>query len=130
MDRHANCPSYKKRQPETVKIADATGDDAEEKDYDSALFHSNREVTFCQVHECTDQAAYSVSRKWVLKLRRTVNKLIQFNMDTTNSMAFLPICDKHYDDVNHLMVCILCNRRLKRNHCYFMSQVSRIQFHI
>ncbi|XP_031626673.1 LOW QUALITY PROTEIN: uncharacterized protein LOC116342968 [Contarinia nasturtii] len=124
VDRRANCPSYKKRLSEPTKTNDttATGHDAQEKDSDGLLFQSNREITFCQVHDCRDQASYSVCRKWALKVRKTLSKHIQFNFDNTNSIAFLPICDKHYEEINHLMVCILCNRRLKRNHCYFLSQ--------
>lgn len=123
VDRRAN--SNKKRLSEPVKINESNAtDDSEEKEPEGILFQSNKELTFCQVNECKDQAPYSVCRKWALKLRKTLNKHIQFNFDNTNSMTFLPICDKHYEDINHLMVCVLCNRRTKRNHCYFLSQVN------
>lgn len=127
VDRKANCPSYKKRLSEPAKTNEpiTTGDDNEDKDSEALLFQNNKELTFCQVQDCKDQASFSVCRKWVQKIRKTLSKHIQFNFDNTSSMAFLPICDKHYDDINHLMVCILCNRRLKRNHCYFLAQVKK-----
>lgn len=121
VDRRANC--NKKRLSEPAKMNEITADDAEDKP-DAALFQSNKELTFCQVQDCKDQASYSVCRKWTSKLRKTLSKHIQFNFDNTNSMAFLPICDKHYEDINHLMICILCSRRLKRTHCYFLPQVN------
>lgn len=125
VDRRANCPSYKKRLSEPPKSSEcnATGDDAEDKETEALLFQNNKEIAFCQVHDCKEQAMYSVCRKWALKTRKTLIKHVQINFDHTTAMAFLPICDKHYEDINHLMVCILCNRRLKRNHCYFLSQV-------
>lgn len=125
VDRRANCPSYKKRLSEPAKTNESNAaDESEDKEAEAALFHTNREITFCQVHECREQASYSVCRKWALKVRRTLSKHIQFNYDNTTSMAFLPICDRHYDDINHLLVCVLCNRRLKRNHSYYLSQVN------
>lgn len=131
MDRRANCPSYKKRLSEPAKTNESNatvGDDSEDKDSDSQLFQSCKEVIFCQVHDCKEQASHSVCRKWVLKMRKTLSKHIQLNCDNTTSMAFLPICDKHYEDINHMMICVLCNRRLKRNHCYFFSQVKYLHY--
>lgn len=126
VDRRANCPSYKKRLSEPAKTieSNATGDDTDDKESESLLFQHNKEVAFCHVHDCKEQASHSLCRKWAIKVRKTLGKLIQLNLDNTISMAFLPICDKHYEDINHLIVCVLCNRRLKRNHCYFLSQVN------
>lgn len=127
VDRRANCPSYKKRLSEPAKTAEstnATRDDAEDKESEALLFQHNKEVAFCQVHDCKEQASYSVCRKWALKTRKTLIKHIQINFDHTTAMAFFPICDKHYEDIYQLMACVLCNRRLKRNQCYFLPQVS------
>lgn len=127
VDRRANCPSYKKRLSEPAKSNESNAtarDDSDDKDTEGLLFQSCKEVIFCQVHDCKEQASHSVCRKWALKMRKTLNKYIQLNCENTTSMAYVPICDKHYEDINHLMICMLCNRRLKRNHCYFFSQVS------
>lgn len=122
VDRRANCPSYKKRLSEPNKSAEK--DDTDSKDVaDGVLFQNNRELTWCQVLNCKDQASLSVCSKWAQKMRRTLGKYVRMNFENTSSMAFLPICDKHYDDINQLLVCILCNRRLKRNNCYFINQV-------
>lgn len=127
VDRRANCPSYKKRlsEPSKNSEANASAHDAEEKEPEGILFQNNKEVTFCQVYDCKEQASHSVCRKWALKVRKTLSKHIQLNFDNTASMAFLPICDKHYEDINHMLICMLCNRRLKRNHSYFLSQVNK-----
>lgn len=119
VDRRANCPSYKKRLSEPNK----TGDTDESKDADGILFHNNRELTWCHALNCKEQASYSVCCKWAVKMRKTLAKHIQMNFENSASMAFLPICDKHFDEINQLLVCNLCNRRLKRNNCYYMNQV-------
>lgn len=120
VDRRANCPSYKKRLSEPNKSTET--DDAKDA-ADGALFQSNRELTWCQVLNCKEQASQSVCSKWAQKMRRTLSKYVRMNFENTSSMAFLPICDKHYDDINQLLVCILCNRRLERNNCFFINQV-------
>lgn len=120
VDRRANCPSYKKRLSEPSKSTETE----EPKDADGILFQSNRELTWCQVLSCKEQASQSLCSKWAQKMRRTLAKYVRMNFENTSSMAFLPICDKHYDDINQLLVCIVCNRRLKRNNCYFMNQVN------
>lgn len=128
VDRRANCPSYKKRLSEPAKATDAniaTGDDTEDRESEGLLFQHNKEVTFCQVHECKEQTSYSVCRKWALKYRKTLTKYIHINFDHTSAMVFLPICDKHYEDINQMIACVLCKRRLKRNHSYFLTQVKK-----
>lgn len=132
VDRRANCPSYKKRLSEPSKAqsdSNAAADDSDDKENEN-LFQQNREVTFCHVHDCKEQASHSMCRKWALKVRKTLNKHIHMNLDNTASLAFVPICDKHYEDINHMLICMLCNRRLKRNHCYFLPQVSVTEFEI
>lgn len=128
VDRRANCPSYKKRLSEPTKAQsdanNAAADDTDDKESEMYLFQPNREVAFCHVHDCKEQASHSMCRKWALKVRKTLSKHIPLHLDSIPSLAFLPICDKHYEDINHTLVCMLCNRRLKRNHCYFLSQVS------
>lgn len=133
VDRRANCPSYKKRLSVPAKNNDfdaAANEEVDDKSLqsnatanESVLFNSNKELSWCQVTDCKEQAAYSMRRKWVLKVRKTLAKHIQINFDNTNSMTFLPICDKHHNDINNMMVCVLCNRRLKRNHSYYINQV-------
>lgn len=126
VDRRANCPSYKKRlsePPKTQSDSNTAPNDSDDKETESYLFQHNKEVTFCHVHDCKEQASHSMCRKWALKVRKTLYKHIHLNLDNTTSMAFLPICDKHYEDINHMLICMLCNRRLKRNHCYFLPQV-------
>lgn len=127
VDRRANCSSYKKRLSEPAKTHDPN-EDGEEKTDEAPIFQNNKELSWCQVVDCNEQASHSVCRKWANKIRKALNKTIQFNNDNTNSSTtVLSICDKHYDDINYLLVCILCNRRLKRNQCYFVALVSARQ---
>lgn len=125
VDRRANCPSYKKRLSEPNKSSELE----DSKETDGILFRNNRELTWCQALHCKEQASQSVCSKWALKMRRTLSKHIQLNFENISSSAFVPICDKHYDDINQLLICILCNRRLKRNNCYFINQVHIWSFH-
>lgn len=137
VDRRANCASYKKRlsaPPPTASLTEfeTSATDADEKTLqqnpnatasEATLFQSNKEPIACLVAECTRQASHSLRRKWALKLRKTIAKSIAMNFDNTNSQAFLPICDKHCDDIGHMLVCVLCNRKLKTRHSYFINKV-------
>lgn len=91
---------------------------------EATLFHQNKEPSICKVQDCKELATHSVRRKWALKMRRTFSKMININFEHNSSMALLSICDKHYDVISHLMICALCNRRLMRNHIYFINQVN------
>lgn len=126
VDRRANCPSYKKRLSEPNK----TGELDESKESDGTLFRSNRELTWCQALNCKEQAQQSVCSKWALKMRRTLSKHIQLNFENIALSAFVPICDKHNDDINQLLICILCNRHLKRTNCHFINQVHILDYYV
>lgn len=138
VDRRANCASYKKRlaapPPKTDSLIEFESNAAEtdEKSLqqnpnatvsEATLFQSNKEPVDCMVAECTQQASHSLRRKWALKLRKTIAKSIAINFDNTNSQTFLPICDKHCDDIGHMLVCVLCNRKLKTRQSFFINKV-------
>lgn len=139
VDRRANCASYKKRlsapQPTTASLTEfeASATETDEKALqqnpnatvsEATLFQTNKEPVNCLVADCTRQASHSLRRKWALKLRKTIAKSIAMNFDNTNAQTFLPICDKHCDDIGHMLVCVLCNRKLKTRHSYFINKVS------
>lgn len=135
VDRRANCPSYKKRlsAPAPMNDFDVSAADIDDKTLqqnaganESALFQTNKDISWCLVQDCKEQASHSIRRKWAIKVRKSVSKSIPINFENTNSMTFLPICDKHYEDMSHLMICALCNIELKRNHSFFINQVSSI----
>lgn len=83
----------------------------------------------CQVVECTDGATHSVRRKWFMKMRKSIAKLLNLSAEVTahGNVSMLWVCDKHYDVISHLMVCALCKRKLLRNHIYYITQVNKKQ---
>lgn len=133
VDRRANCPSYKKRLSAQAAITEFENNTLENSQNENnvpneaTLFHQNKELSICRVQDCKEQATHSIRRKWALKMRKTFSKFININFEHNSTMAFLPICDKHYEVISHLMICALCNRRLMRNHIYFINQVRAIK---
>lgn len=127
MTRRPNCPTYKKRISAPAVLAEAPNDKPKQNNSanDSALFHQNKERTMCKVIDCKELSTHSVRRKWAIKMTESLTKTIQFNLEHTITLAFLPICDKHYDDISHMMKCALCSQILKhnRNHIYYINQV-------
>lgn len=73
---------------------------------------SNKYV-ICKVQDCKEKGNHSVRRKWIVKMRRSIVKLI--NLPTDLNAAIIPMCDKHYKKITHLMICTLCKRKLIRN---------------
>ncbi|XP_055691937.1 uncharacterized protein LOC129794967 isoform X2 [Lutzomyia longipalpis] len=121
VDRRANCPSYRsKRQSANFmtekqeRVADAIQHDPEE----------SRPTTLCLVTGCTDPSSHLLRRKWYTKMRKQINTYIRLNVDVSNAhgLGQVPICQTHYDVIAHLMVCILCKRKLPRNHIYYINQ--------
>lgn len=128
VDRRANCPSYKKRlsAPPVLTETVAKDDHAMQQNgtTDAALFKKNKEPTWCRVINCRELASHSMRRKWAIRMRKSLSNMIQINFDHSNHTAFLAICDKHYENISPIMVCALCNSRLKRNHIQFINLVS------
>lgn len=76
----------------------------------------------CQIVNCAAQASHFVRRKWMNRMRKSINKVYQLELvNGTNNMV--PICEKHYNDISYFMVCVLCKRRLLKNHIYNINQV-------
>lgn len=47
------------------------------------------------------------------------------NIDLDNpGLHSIPICDQHYSELEHLMVCAMCKRRLARNHIHYLGPES------
>lgn len=132
MDRRANVPSYKKRLSapgglETaasngLKSADNQNDfDQNETEggtdhYAAAAAHS------CLVTGCSNPAAHSLRRKCI---RKSVKKfLLKFDVPTTAACIWL--CQTHYDTVIQCSGCVLCKRRLGKNHMYHITSVRKL----
>lgn len=79
----------------------------------------------CHVANCAANACHTIRRKWLVKMRKTICKILEINLDQSNAaMTLIPICDGHYERISHLMVCAMCQRRLPKNHIYYIVNVS------
>lgn len=125
VDRRANCPSYRnKRQSAAL----ASSDYNKEETAADSIQHEPEEVrssALCLVTGCGEASSHLLRRKWFSKMRKPINKLIRLNVDVSNAhgLGQVPICHKHYDIISHLMVCVLCKRKLPRNHIFYINQV-------
>ncbi|XP_023706258.1 uncharacterized protein LOC111863791 isoform X2 [Cryptotermes secundus] len=101
VDRKANCPSYK---PNRKRQHHRSG--------------SSQIKTSCCVQGCSQIAEHHVRRKWLLKLKRSIAKKVQIDMDKMPPHLPFPMCLEHYSWIDYYMVCGICKRRLTRNHMY------------
>ncbi|KPI90969.1 hypothetical protein RR46_14473 [Papilio xuthus] len=125
VDRRANCPSYRKRplvkpltpqlptQPENVNEnpLSPTEDDSSEE---TKLLREVRTAT-CHTAGCGAGAEHSVRRKWLIKMRSSVNKLLKLECDYPG-LHTIPLCAEHYRTLAPLMACVLCRRRITKHH--------------
>ncbi|XP_039436517.1 uncharacterized protein LOC120418266 [Culex pipiens pallens] len=75
----------------------------------------------CHVANCAANACHTIRRKWLVKMKKTICKILEINLDQSNAaMTLIPICDGHYERISHLMVCAMCQRRLPKNHIYYI----------
>lgn len=98
---------------------------AQNSDHDQSTNITVGQKPQCQVIACESVSSHSIRRKWFMKMRKSISKLLNLSLDHGNGN--LSICDVHYDIISHLMVCALCKRKLLRNHIYYISQVSRTE---
>ncbi|XP_053951189.1 serine-rich adhesin for platelets [Anastrepha ludens] len=121
VDRRANVPSYKKRVSVTGGLVNRAGPssslgvreigDAPLEVDDAPQFHK------CLVPNCANPAARSLRRKCI---RKSVKKfLLKFDMPTGSTCVWL--CQNHYGTVMQCTGCVLCKRRLGKNHMYHIT---------
>ncbi|XP_052863137.1 uncharacterized protein LOC128269773 [Anopheles cruzii] len=86
----------------------------------------------CAVRQCTANTVQSLRRKWVLKMKRKICKHLDINLEqaTKATAESIFICNKHYEQIGHLMICAMCTKPLQRNHVYHVynniSQLERL----
>lgn len=137
VDRRANAPSYKKRlsAPGHLETGSATGGgngnsldkhfageagDAEFATTSSGAVSGSAAQRACAVKDCADAASHSLRRKCV---RKSVKKcLLNFEIPPGTSSVWL--CEPHYNTVIQSSGCVLCKRRLGKNHMYHITSVS------
>lgn len=126
VDRRANCPSYKKRLSVTNSSTDYNNfNDSTEDSPRTSETHGSHKNQMCNVTDCEEIGSHTVRRKWCMKMKKSISKLLNLNLEGL-AVGTLSICDMHYDVISHLMVCALCKRKLMRNHIYYVSQVWQV----
>lgn len=90
------------------------------------LQQQNTIQSACCVIGCDQSASHNLRKKWFIKMRKSLNKLINIDFDPSgmSQAGFIQICDTHYDVISHLMICTFCKRKLPRNHIFYITQVS------
>ncbi|XP_062139403.1 uncharacterized protein LOC133848051 isoform X1 [Drosophila sulfurigaster albostrigata] len=136
VDRRANAPSYKKRisapghlesNSNNNNNSAAAGGNSLDKhfagdatDADFATTSSgaaSASARVCAVKDCADGASHSLRRKCV---RKSVKKcLLIFEIPVGTSNVWL--CEPHYNTVIQSSGCVLCKRRLGKNHMYHIT---------
>ncbi|XP_050685714.1 uncharacterized protein LOC126980169 isoform X2 [Leptidea sinapis] len=126
VDRRANCPSYRKRPfklPEAPLPTSLMNPTTQEKPSSPPMEEESEEeprdttgrLATCHVTECVTTAAHSIRRKWLIKMRSSVNKLLKLGSDYPG-LHTIPLCADHYRTLSPLMACVLCRRRLTKHH--------------
>lgn len=132
VDRRANVPSYKKRlsAPGNLEsLASNSSKTLENQQFDDQQnaetdgndsFTPNATSRKCLVPDCVHPAAHSLRRKCI---RKSVKKfLLKFEIPAGAASVWL--CQSHYDTVIQCSGCVLCKRRLGKNHMYHITSVS------
>lgn len=129
VDRRANVPSYKKRLSAPGNLESMTSSNslksADNQHYDDATQNAEADGSEintsrkCLVPECANPAAHSLRRKCI---RKSVKKfLLKFEIPAGAASVWL--CQTHYDTVIQCSGCVLCKRRLGKNHMYHITSV-------
>ncbi|CAG4961437.1 unnamed protein product [Colias eurytheme] len=127
VDRRANCPSYRKRPvgkpldlpqppspPNTAGPEKPLSPPLEEESEEEPSETPGRLAT-CHTSGCGAPADHSIRRKWLIKMRSSVNKLLKLEGDYPG-LHTIPLCGEHYRALTPLMACVLCRRRLTKHH--------------
>ncbi|XP_026479744.1 uncharacterized protein LOC113386160 [Ctenocephalides felis] len=131
VDRRANCPSYRKRlsNSNNGNAHQATFEDASNNQDQTTQQSQQQQETIkhrCRVVGCREDATNTLRRKWLLKMKKNVEKILDLLpepplQNMTSQHGNIHLCTLHYDAVSHLLVCALCKRRLARNHAHYLA---------
>ncbi|XP_068154966.1 platelet binding protein GspB isoform X2 [Drosophila tropicalis] len=140
VDRRANAPSYKKRlsAPGHLETGGGVGGGVPVSGVPADKHYSGDSVDnefgqvppggggssqqqqqqrACAIKDCGDSAGHSLRRKCI---RKSVKKfLLNFEIPAGTSNVWL--CDAHYNTVIQSSGCVLCKRRLGKNHMYHIT---------
>ncbi|XP_049874977.1 uncharacterized protein LOC126373059 isoform X2 [Pectinophora gossypiella] len=126
VDRRANCPSYRKRPAKlpsplltppvdtsTEKPPISPPEDEESEEEPEAA--ATGRPAICHTAGCGKLADHSIRRKWLIKMRASVNKLLKLEGDYPG-LHTIPLCADHHRALAPLMACVLCRRRITKHH--------------
>ncbi|KAM3958757.1 LOW QUALITY PROTEIN: enhanced adult sensory threshold [Aphomia sociella] len=131
VDRRANCPSYRKRpmvkQPTDLLMLQSPPSNApnetlpspsleeeSEEDPPAPTLASGR-AAICHTEGCTATADNFIRRKWLIKMRSSVNKVLKLECDYPG-LHTIPLCGAHHRALAPLQACALCRRRITKHH--------------
>lgn len=69
----------------------------------------------CHSEGCVSPADHSIRRKWLIKMRSSVNKLLKLKNDYPG-LHTIPLCADHHRVLSPLMACVICRRRITKHH--------------
>ncbi|XP_041981308.1 uncharacterized protein LOC121734764 isoform X2 [Aricia agestis] len=121
VDRRANCPSYRKRPlgkpapTEPGSAAPATHPAPPPKPDSPESEESRGRRAACHTTGCGAPADHSIRRKWLIKMRSSVNSILKLEGDYPG-LHTIPLCGDHYRALAPLRACALCRRRLTKHH--------------
>ncbi|KAL7033257.1 hypothetical protein ACKWTF_007520 [Chironomus riparius] len=121
VDRRANCPSYRNKQRPSASSQPSTSTG-------TSPVHQNHQNNFertygiCNVIDCNENALHSIRKKWFIKMKKTISKIFQINLDLQPTNTNVSICEEHFAALSHIMVCAMCKRKLPRNHIFYINQ--------
>ncbi|XP_070493109.1 serine-rich adhesin for platelets isoform X3 [Chironomus tepperi] len=129
VDRRANCPSYRNKQRPSASSQPSTSTSTSPV-YQNQNNQNNFERTFgiCNVIDCNENAVHSIRKKWFIKMKKTISKIFQINLDLQPTNTNVSICEEHFAALSHIMVCAMCKRKLPRNHIFYINQdIARLE---
>ncbi|KAL1489908.1 hypothetical protein ABEB36_013834 [Hypothenemus hampei] len=103
VDRKSNSPSYNNK---SLKR--------------NSLVAPGPKQNHCHVLGCDNLSTNILRRKWIIKMRKSICQAINIDLDNPG-LHSIPICDDHYNALEHLMICAMCKRRLARNHIHYLA---------
>ena len=120
VDRRANCPSYKSKRIVGPAFQGASSSNSPQNQQQNNF---DRTYGICNVIECNENAVHNIRKKWFMKMKKTIAKIFQIDMDIQPTNANVSICEEHFSALSFIMVCAMCKRKLPRNHIFYINQV-------
>ncbi|KAG5680263.1 hypothetical protein PVAND_009782 [Polypedilum vanderplanki] len=131
VDRRANCPSYRNKHrsmPSSSQEPSTSSSTSPVHQNQNNQNNFDRSFGICNVIDCNETAVHSIRKKWFVKMKKTISKIFQVNLDLQPTNTNVSICEEHFAALSHIMVCAMCKRKLPRNHIFYINQdIARLE---